>query len=109
MSDSLHLELDIPCGVEEAWAHVVDPSWLGDDGQMDAVVGAEGWVRSDGETRFLIVEEVEESRRLTFRWASFREEPSRVEIGLESVPEGTRVVVSESPLRALACATLALR
>jgi len=109
MNDSLHRELDLPCGVEEAWEHVIDPSWLGDEGQMDAVVGAQGWVRSDGETRFLVVEEVEEARRLAFRWASFHEEPSRVEIGLESVPEGTRVVISESPLRAMARATLALR
>lgn len=109
MNDSLHRELEIPCGVEEAWEHVIDPSWLGDEGQMDAVVGAQGWVRSDGETRFLVVEEVEETRRLAFRWASFRDEPSRVEIELEPLREGTRVVISESPLAAKALATLASR
>lgn len=109
MKDILHRELDIPCDVEEAWAHVTDPSWLGEEGELDAVVGAEGWVTSEGDTRYLVVEEVEEAHRLVFRWASFRDEPSRVEIGLEPLPAGTRVVISESPLQAKASASLCLR
>jgi uncharacterized protein YndB with AHSA1/START domain len=102
MSDILHRELDVPCGVDEAWVHVTDPTWLGEEGELDVVVGAEGWVRSDGDTRFLVVEEVDETRRLVYRWASFRDEPSRVEIELEPLPSGTRISISESPLVARA-------
>lgn len=109
MKETLHRELDLPCSVDDAWLHVTCASWLGDDGEMDAVVGAEGWVTSEGETRYLVVDEVDEGRRLAFRWASFRDEPSRVEIELVSLPDVTRVVVSESPLQAKASATLCLR
>ena len=109
MKDIVHRELEVPCSVEEAWSHVTDPSWLGDDGEVDAVVGTEGWVTSDGHTRYIVVEEVDDAHRFVYRWASFRDEPSRVEIELESVPAGTRIVISETPLQAKASATLGVR
>ncbi len=109
MKDTLHREIVIPCNIEEAWEHVAAASWLGDEGELDPVVGAEGWVTSEGETRYLVVDEVDEGQRLVFRWASFLDEPSRVEIVLETMAGGTRVVVSESPLRAKASATLCIR
>ena len=105
MSDILYRELELPCSVAEAWAHVIDPSWLGDDGELDTVTGADGWVSSGDDTRYLIVEEVDEARRLVYRWASFCDEPSRVEIELTPVPSGTRISISESPLQAMAMAS----
>jgi len=52
---------------------------------------------------------VEEARRFVYRWASFSDEPSRVEIELEPVPTGTRISISESPLQARAMASLCAR
>ena len=89
--------------------HVTDPTWLGDEGELCAVAGAEGWVTSNGSTHYLVVEEVNEAQRLVYRWASFSDEPSRVEIELEPVPTGTRISISEAPLRARAMASLCTR
>lgn len=109
MRDILFRELEVPCSVEEAWTHVIDPSWLGDEGEFAAVEGADGWVTSDGDTRYLVVEEVDEARRLVYRWASFTDEPSRVAIELEPVPAGTRISISEAPLQARSQASLCAR
>ena len=106
MKDILHRELEVPCSVEEAWMHVTDPTWLGDEGELHANTGAEGWVTSDGDTHYLVVEEADEAHRLVYRWASFSDEPSRVEIELEPVPTGTRISISETPLQARAMASL---
>jgi uncharacterized protein YndB with AHSA1/START domain len=109
MRDILHKEVEVPCEVEEAWNHVINPSWLGDEGELTAVPGSEGWVKSGDDVRYLVVEEVEEERRLAYRWASFTEEPTRVEIELSPTSKGTRISISESPLMARAQACLALR
>ena len=109
MRDILYKEVDVPCGVDEAWRNIIDPAWLGDDGQLTAVPGSEGWVKSGGDVRYIVVEEVDEERHLAYRWASFTEEPTRVEIDLAPTSEGTRISISESPLSARAQACLALR
>ena len=57
----------------------------------------------------LLVEEVVEGERFTYRWASFTDEPSRVEITLSPIEEGTRVDIVESPLQTTMKASLALR
>ncbi len=105
MSDILHREVEVPCPVEEAWEHVVDPSWLGRDGTLEPFVGGEGWVADDDGTRYLLVEEVKEFERLVYRWASFDDAPSRVEIELTPVEGGTRISIVETPVdvRAQAC------
>ena len=55
------------------------------------------------------MEEVDEENRLVYRWATFAEEPTRVEIGLTPIPEGTRITISESPIEVKAQASLVLR
>ena len=45
MRDILRREFELPCSIEEAWENVLDPLWLGDDGEVDAEEGGEGWVR----------------------------------------------------------------
>jgi len=105
----MYREVDVPCDVEAAWQHVIDPSWLGDDGELDVVPGGEGWVSEGDETKYLVVEEVDDERHLSFRWASFVDAPSRVEINLEPTLEGTRIAISESPLEARAMASLVAR
>ena len=109
MRDILHRTVELPCPVEETWGIVLDPSWLGDEGEMNATEGGEGWVREGDETRWMLIEEVVEGERLTYRWASFSDEPSRVEITLSPTNDGTRVDIVESPLLATMKASLALR
>jgi uncharacterized protein YndB with AHSA1/START domain len=102
MRDIVQREVDIPCPPEEVWEYVTDPAWLGSDGTLDLVPGGEGRVTEAGTVRFITVEEVEPAQRLVFRWASFQDEPSRVEIELEPVTVGTRIVITEVPIGAKA-------
>src|ERR1700722_432446 len=109
MTETVHRELDLPCSPSEAWHHVTDPSWLGDDGDVPTVPGADGWISEGDDVHYLIVEEVDEENRLVYRWATFANEPSRVEIELTPTAEGTRISVSESPIEMRARASLVLR
>jgi hypothetical protein len=109
MRDILHHVVELPCSVEEAWEYVLDPSWLGDEGDLSAEEGGEGWVRDGEDTKYLYVEEVIEDERFVYRWASFIDEPSRVEIELSPTSEGTRIEIIESPLRATMRASLVLQ
>jgi uncharacterized protein YndB with AHSA1/START domain len=102
----MHREVEIPCTLPEAWRHVIDPTWLGDDGVLDAVPGGEGWVLDGAETKYLLVEELEENQRIAYRWASFSDSPSRVEIELEPTTVGTRISITEAPLEAKALSSL---
>jgi hypothetical protein len=108
MSNSLYREVEIPCTLEEAWLQVTDPSWLGDHGEIDFFPGGEGWVSEGPTTRFLVVEEVENERRFTYRWASYIDAPSRVEIDLEPSSQGTRITIAETPMQAKAMASLSV-
>jgi uncharacterized protein YndB with AHSA1/START domain len=98
MTNTVEREVDLPCAPDQAWECIIDPAWLGDDGILDAVAGAEGKVIDDGEERFLLVEEVEPAKRLVFRWASFGDPPSRVEIELTPLDEGTKIRITEMPI-----------
>jgi uncharacterized protein YndB with AHSA1/START domain len=109
MTDTVHRELDLPCSPSEAWEHVTDPSWLGGEGDMPMVPGADGWISDGDDVHYIIVEEVDEENRLVYRWATFAEEPSRVEIELTPIPDGTRISISESPIEVKAQASLVLR
>ena len=109
MNETVYREMDLPCSPSEAWRHVTDPSWLGDDGDVPTVPGADGWISEGDDVHYLIVEEVDEENRLVYRWATFAEEPSRVEIELTRIAGGTRISISESPIEMRARASLVLR
>ncbi len=109
MTETVYRELDLPCSPSEAWQHVTDPSWLGDDGDVPTVPGGDGWISDSDDVHYLIVEEVEEENRLVYRWATFADEPTRVEIELTPTPVGTRISISESPIAARAQASLVSR
>ena len=84
---------------------------LGDRCSRVCVLDREGEVVEDGELRVLVVEEVERPERFVFRWATFDEPPSRVEIEIIEFDGGSRVIITETPLepiqmRADASATL---
>jgi uncharacterized protein YndB with AHSA1/START domain len=100
VSDTVQRDIEVPVPPEQAWPAVADPRWLGDAGEFDLRPGGEGWVDDEGETHFVLIEEVDKPRRLTYRWATFTDRPSRVEIELTPTPIGTRVTVTETPLSA---------
>jgi len=97
-------EIVIPVERERAWELLTEPAelseWLADDVELIAEEGAALRVEwANGDAREGVVEEVEELRRLRFRWDDDATGiPSRVEWTLEDAPGGTRVLVEERPL-----------
>ena len=97
-------EIVLPVERERAWALLTEPAelreWLADEVELEPEAGAPlrvAW--AGGEAREGVVEEVEEERRLRFRWDDDATGvPSRVEWTLDDAPGGTRVVVVERPL-----------
>lgn len=106
MTEIIHREFELPCSPSEAWDHVLNPTWLGDDGELPTTPGAEGWVRDDDGVHYVIVGEVDEYERYVYRWATFDDAPTRVEIELEPIGDRTRISISESPLDVKAQASL---
>src|SRR3954468_7887001 len=101
---TVHREIVLPVDRERAWALLTEPAelreWLADEGQLDPEPGAPlrmAW--ADGEVREGLVEEVEEERRLRFRWDDDATGvPSRVEWTIDDAPGGTRGTGVEAPL-----------
>ena len=97
-------EIVLPVERDRAWALLTEPrelsEWLADEVDLEPEEGAPLRVTwATGETREGVVEEVEEERRLRFRWDDDATGiPSRVEWTLDDHPDGTRVVVEERPL-----------
>src|SRR4051812_27267894 len=115
--DDVRREVLLPLEPEEAWPVVSEPehleAWLGDDVELDLRPGGEVVVRWEGGAeRRGTVESVEDRERLAFRWHAVTPgDPddrvvTRVEIGLEAVPGGTRLTVVESGLSAVAAGAL---
>src|SRR5215217_7352262 len=97
-------EIVLPVERDRAWELLTEPAelreWLADEVELEPEAGAPlrvAW--ATGEAREGVVEEVEEERRLRFRWDDGATGiPSRVEWTLDDAPGGTRVVVEERPL-----------
>jgi uncharacterized protein YndB with AHSA1/START domain len=98
-------EIVLPVERERAWALLTEPAelreWLADEVELEPEEGAPVravWFAS-GEERVGVVEEVEDGRRVRFRWDDDATGvPSRVEWTLDDAPGGTRVRVEERPL-----------
>jgi uncharacterized protein YndB with AHSA1/START domain len=114
MSESVTREIVLPLEREEAWRIVTEPDhmreWLADDVEIDLVEGGEielGW--DGGGRRIGTVETVEECERLVFRWHPDEPGPlhveTTVEIGLDEVPDGTRVTVVETGFESVPAAS----
>jgi uncharacterized protein YndB with AHSA1/START domain len=110
MTDEVHEET-IGAEPADVWGFMVDPAalsaWFGADAWLEPAVDAPVIFRfADSSIRRGVVEQVERSRRLTWRWREQRGagfarefgEPLRVTIELEPVPEGTRVRITEAPV-----------
>jgi uncharacterized protein YndB with AHSA1/START domain len=102
--------LDAP--PQEVWAALVEVAalseWLAPEVELEAREGGELVCRyEDGSERRGEVELVEEAERLAFSWWRRDAGPSRVELVLDAVAEGTRLTVTESGLLPVASPLLA--
>lgn len=96
-------EVILPVDRETVWAALADPdelaTWLADEVELEIEAGAQGWLRwDDGERRPVSVEEVVEQRRIVLRWSQDDGPETLVELVLDDVLDGTRLVVLELPV-----------
>jgi uncharacterized protein YndB with AHSA1/START domain len=109
-------EIVLPEAPEDVWEALTEPEqleeWFANDVELDARPGGRGVFRwDDGEERHATVEAVEPERRLALRF----DDEGAVELTLEPLVVGTRVVVVETApvfaaplgLRALAACAIA--
>ena len=102
---TIRREIVLPVERDRAWELLTEPAelreWLADEVELEPEEGAPVravWFAS-GEEREGVVEEVEDRRRLRFRWDDDATGvPSRVEWTLDDAPGGTIVRVEERPL-----------
>ena len=98
---------DFDLTTEELWEVVGDPEglaeWLGEEVDVEVTPGGRGRVVDDGEVRELEVDEVEPGRRLAFRWWPEDDETETSEVELVVVPlhRGSRLVITERPVRVM--------
>jgi uncharacterized protein YndB with AHSA1/START domain len=103
------LVLTTPC--DEVWEALTDPErleeWFANDVELDLETGEGVFRWEDGETRRAVVEDAELERRLALRWWDpDGDDPGEtlVVFTLEEVPQGTRLVVTETATAPQACA-----
>jgi uncharacterized protein YndB with AHSA1/START domain len=99
---------------EDVWRAVTDEAelaeWFGGEVTLDPEPGGRGRFDEPGApTRHAVVEEVDEGRRLVWRWWPDGGAPAtRVALTVDAVPGGTRLTVVEAPLAMRASAGDAL-
>lgn len=104
-------EIELDAAPADVWNALTRPElleqWFEAEVELDPRPGGAGhFLGADGERRSARVDDVDDGRRLAFTWwADDADEPaSRVEFVLTPTTGGTRLVVTESPLTARACA-----
>ncbi|HJV05540.1 MAG TPA: SRPBCC domain-containing protein [Actinomycetota bacterium] len=109
MEDRVIRNADVAAPPDRVWEALTEAgelsAWFG--AEADGAFQSGGRIRfrwGDGRERLAVIEELDRSRRLAFRWLPFERHPGgetrllgpgRVEITLESVPDGTRITVVE--------------
>jgi uncharacterized protein YndB with AHSA1/START domain len=95
-------EVELEATPGEVWEALVDPrllaEWLADEVEMEPVPGAPARFRSGDVERAGEVLRVDEEHRLAFSWARPGEPASEVELIVDAVADGTRLVVVERAL-----------
>jgi uncharacterized protein YndB with AHSA1/START domain len=110
--DRITRTAEVPAPPDRVWEVLTEPgelsTWFGAEAGGDLEVGGRIRFRwEDGRERVAVMEEMDRPRRLSFRWLPFERYadgetrilgPGRIEIGLEPLPEGTRITVVEEGL-----------
>ncbi|HEX6115613.1 MAG TPA: SRPBCC family protein [Solirubrobacterales bacterium] len=90
----------LPAGPEEVWEALTDEDWLSEwfapEVELEPYEGGEIAVRDGEDERTGTVETVIEEERLSFTWQRPGGEPSRVDLIVEAIPAGTRLIVVET-------------
>ncbi|MEO5839255.1 MAG: SRPBCC domain-containing protein [Acidimicrobiales bacterium] len=96
-------QVDLDTPADELWELVSDPdqlaTWLGDSVDVDVRPGGTGTVVDDDIVRVVEVEEVSESRRVSFTWweSGDRSTASRVEFAIGTTDDGrSRLTITET-------------
>lgn len=93
----------LPGTIDEAWLMLRDAEglerWLAERVDLVVAPGERGELHDDGVVREVLVESVDEGRRLSLRWWTGDDEPSVVDLTLDELDGRTRLVVTELPLR----------
>ena len=104
MEPSVRREVVFPEPREDVWRAVTEPErleeWFANEVELDLRPGGSGTFRwGDGSVREATVEEVDPQRRFGFRWRDTEggERETLVELTLDDDPDGTRLVVTETP------------
>jgi len=105
-------EVELDAAPTDVWNALTRPElleqWFEAEVELDPRPGGTGrFIGADGDDRVARVDDVDEGRRLAFTWwpdDGGEELASKVEFVLTPTPGGTRLVVTESPLTARACA-----
>jgi len=90
-------EIVFPAEPDEVWEALTDPreleEWFANDVELDPHEGGAGVFRwDDGEERRAVVREAVPGERLVLDW----DDDGVLELELEPVPDGTRLVVRET-------------
>jgi uncharacterized protein YndB with AHSA1/START domain len=109
---AIQREVVFEAPLEEVWQALTRPErlreWFANDVELDVRPGGEGVFRwDDGSLRHAVVEDVEEERRLAFRWSDEDGSESRVELALDEAADGTRLTVTETATAGLQANALA--
>ena len=96
-------QVDLDTPADELWDMVSDPdqmaTWLGDSVDVDLRPGGTGTVVDDGIVRHVHIDEVSESRRLSFTWweSDDRSTESRVVLAIGTIADGrSRLTITET-------------
>ena len=108
------VETEFDADPSDVWRAITEPEsmgeWLGRPVEFTLEPGAEGTIgdrdrdrdgdgAGAGATTVLVVEEVDNERRLVFRWASTTEAPTVVELDLRPIGRRTHLTIVERPVR----------
>ncbi len=100
MSMTVERQVELDASPDDVWDVICAPeTWLADEGSLDVRPGGDGVLTDDGVVRRVVVEIVEDGRRLVYRW--WRDDDgdaSRVEITVVPGQGPTRLVVRETRL-----------
>jgi|SRR5919201_1284270 uncharacterized protein YndB with AHSA1/START domain len=95
MKREIELEAD-PAEVWEAFTNQgLLSEWLAEEVELEPVEGSPARFRTGREERQGVVLRVDEGRRIAFTWSREGELPSEVELTVDAVTGGSRVVVVE--------------